>query len=309
MKVDNLSFRKLAKLNKWGKSEKNINLKKLTTFKIGGCGKYFLQVNTIENLLDVVGYLEKNNFEYYIIGAGSNILASSKGYGGVLIKLGGDFSQIETFEDTLECGSGVSLGEVISKCRELGLSGMEGAIGIPATIGGAVTMNAGAYDFEMAKIVESVVFLENGKIRFLFKDECLFSYRSSIFQNMKCVILKVRLKLNKSNKETVCEKIKDYAQIRRESQPLNMPSAGSIFKRREDIVVSKCLDECGVKGLSVGDAVVSTKHANFIVNNGDATSEDVIKLINKVKKKFKESYNKELSCEIKLLGEFDETIG
>lgn len=307
MKV--VSFKKLKKLNDKGKCEKNVSFKNLTTFKIGGLAKFFLQINTIENFIKVMDYINAKKLDYFIIGNGSNILASDKGYKGILIKLGGDFDRIEHFENILECGSGVMLGGVLSKARKLCLSGLEDCVGIPATIGGATYMNAGAYNFEMSKVIESVVAYVDGKINYFKKEDCKFGYRKSIFQDNNAIILRVRLKLENGDKKLIDERCKFIIEKRKNSQPLEFPSAGSIFKRMDNLVVSASLDECGIKGLTIGGAEVSNKHANFIINKVNATSSDVIKLINVIKEKFEERYKEKLQLEIRLIGEFDETIG
>ena len=309
MKVSRGDIRRLAKLNKWGECVVNASLKNLTTFKIGGNAKVLLKIKTIESFIKVMDYISKKKLPYFIIGNGSNILASSKGYDGVLIKFAGDFDRIESYENILECGSAVMLGAVLSKSRKLCLSGCEDCVGIPASVGGATYMNAGAYNFEMAKVIESVVAFVDGKIAYFKNEDCAFGYRKSIFQENNAIILRVRFKLSNSTRKEIDERCKEIIGKRKNSQPLECLSAGSVFKRMDNLIVSKCLDDCNVKGLNIGDAEVSQKHANFIINKGNASSQDVVSLINKIKKIFTEKYNEKLETEIKLLGEFDETIG
>lgn len=309
MKVSKNIIRHLKKINKWGECVVNVSLKNLTTFKIGGNAKVLLKINTIESFIKVTDYISKKKLPYFIIGNGSNILASSKGYDGVLIKFGGDFDRIEYYENILEVGSAAMLGAVLAKSKELNLTGFEDSVGIPATVGGATYMNAGAYNFEMSKVVESVVAFVDGKIKYFDNISCEFGYRKSVFQENKAIILRVRFKLEYGDKETISLRCKEVIEKRKNSQPLEFPSVGSVFKRMDNLVVSKCLDDCKIKGIKIGNAEVSTKHANFIINKGNATSQDVVSLINKVKKIFEEKYNERLNCEIKLLGEFDETIG
>lgn len=307
MKGGNLSLNKLKKLNCNGVTLKNFELKNSTTFRIGGKAKYYLEICTIENFIQVMLYLESRQVDYFIIGNGSNLLVSDSGYSGLVIKLKGDFARCEKMQDTvIECGSGVLLSQAYAFARDLGLGGLEDSAGIPATIGGAVVMNAGAYNFEMSKIVDYVVVYMNGKIMYLRNSECLFAYRSSIFQDKKCIVLRVGLNLELSDKESMQNRYLELLKIRKEKLPLSLGNAGCVFRRLESINVSKALDECGFKGLGVGGAVVSDKHANFIVNKGNATSSDVYELINKIKTEFYSRLGIKLSCEIKFLGEFNE---
>jgi len=307
MKVTKISFNTLKKLNKNGETTKFQPLSKLTTFKTGGVAKYFVKISTIESFIKVMWYLKEKNYPFFILGNGSNVLASSKDYNAVIIKLDGDFNRILVKDDEMECGAAVLLPKAFVYARDAGLSGFECGAGIPATIGGATYMNASSYGFEMAKIVDYVVAFNGEKIVYLTNADCKFGYRKSVFQENKFIILRVGFKLKKSTTEEIVKIYQETLQKKRSSQPYEYPSAGCVFKRQEGITVSKMLDDMGAKGLNVGGAKVSEKHANFIINFNNATSEDIFELIKLIKKKFFETYNIKLNTELEFLGDFDET--
>ena len=306
MKVTNIKFSNLKKLNYTGITEKNKELKNLTTFRVGGRAKLYLEINTLECFIKVMTYLKNSNLNIFVLGNGSNVLVSSLGFDGIVIKLKGDFSRISIRGELLEIGAGVMLSQIINFTKNKNLSGFEYGIGIPGTIGGATCMNASAYDFEMSKIIKYVVAYDYDKIIYLKNEDCKFGYRDSIFQHGKYIILRVGVELKKSSRHEIENIIKEVCEKRNISQPLGTYNAGSVFKKKDNICVSKLLDEMGVKGLCVNGAVVSNKHANFIINKGNASSEDVINLIQKIKNMFFEKYKINLELEIKLIGEFNE---
>lgn len=308
MSRQNVSFSKLKKLNKNGLTLKNIDFSQYCTFKCGGRVDILLEITTLDNFFKVIFYLEEINADYFVLGAGSNILCSDKGYHGIVIRLGGDLSRIEYDGEILECGAGVKLVSAYAFARDLGLQGLEDGAGIPATIGGAVCMNAGAYNFEMKNVVDYVVAYSNGKIRYFSNEDCCFGYRDSIFQHEKCIILRVGLRLTIGDKEEIHKRYLEISSMRKSSQPLEYPSAGCVFRREEGVVVSKLLDGCGLKGLTIGGAQVSNKHANFIINIGGATAQNIYDLLILIKKKIRNMANIELHTEIKFLGDFDENI-
>ena len=304
-----IDYRQLKKLNISGDVIKEASLSQMTTFRVGGRAKYLVQVHTLEGLTKVVLYLQNKGIKPFIIGNGSNLLVSDKGYKGVVLQLKGNLAIIErTGETTVECGSGMMISQAYSYCRAIGLKGLECSCGIPATIGGAVYMNASAYEFEMSKIVEYVVAFHNGKIEYLTNEQCQFGYRSSLFSSGDYVIIRVGLRLKSSEISDIDDRCRNTLLRRKVSQPTEYPSAGCVFKRIEGLNVSKMLDDAGCKGLKVGGAEVSSKHANFIINTGNATARDIYQLINVIKSKFYEKYKVKLELEIKLLGEFDEII-
>lgn len=306
MNVCRLQIVALRRLNTDGVVKTNVPFSSLTTLKVGGRARCVLYISSFEGLIKVFDYIKMHNLDYFILGAGSNLLVSDKGYNGVVIKLGGAFERIEVNENgMLECGGGVRLSLAYATARDLGLSGLEVLGTIPATVGGATYMNAGAYEKDMSSVVNYVVALCDGKIRFFKGDECKFGYRSSVFQKNKAIILRVGFNLSVDSKDDIMERFLSVLKKKRESQPLKDYSAGSTFKRIDGLNVSKMLDDMGVKDLSIGGARVSSKHANFIINDGTATSSDIYKLILKIKDMFKEKYNIELQTEIKFLGEFE----
>ncbi len=274
-----------------------------TSFRIGGNADCFCEVRTEEALKKIISACVESGTEYFIIGLGSNLLVNDDGIRGVVIKLGGDFEEIaKTGENTIRCGAGMSLAKVCVFAKNKGLGGMEFAWGIPGSIGGAVYMNAGAYGGEMKDVVVSSRYLdEDGKIKELSGREHDFSYRHSAYTNKKATILDVTLELSPKNKNEIFYLMQDTMEKRKKKQPLNRPSAGSVFKRPEGYYAAALIEDCGLKGASVGDAQVSTKHSGFIVNNGKATAADVKELISKVQSVVKEKTGVELECEVKFV--------
>lgn len=287
-------------------SEENIfidePMKKHTSFKIGGVADIFIKVKSVQELQYIIEVAKKGNILVTIIGNGSNLLVKDNGIRGIVIMLNMDKIEIEDTIVTVEAG--VKLGFLAQKLLKEELTGFEFAAGIPGSIGGAVRMNAGAYGGEMKDIiVETKCLTPSGEIVTLSNEEQKFSYRHSIFTENRYIVLETKIKLQKGNKDKIKAKMDDYAQQRKEKQPISLPSAGSIFKRGTDFVTAKVIDECGLKGFSIGDAQVSTKHAGFVVNNGNATAEDVLKLIEHVQKVVLEKTGKKIELEIEVLGE------
>ena len=300
MKVQKISKSFLQKVNARGVVEFNKDLLRLNTFRISAKSRIYLEINTIENLIDTVDYLHKLNLSIFILGGGSNVLVDN--YSGAVIKLGGDFCHIEEIDDIIEMGSAVQLSNVYKFTLEHSLGGFEESVGIPGTIGGAVYMNASCYGFEMSRLVEYVVAynIDTGKITYFSQDNCLFGYRDSVFKCNKYIILRVGLKLHYLDSDIINQICKDTLNKRNLNQPKGF-SAGCVFKRIDGLNISKMLDDMGIKGKSVNDAIVSDKHANFIMNKGNATSADIKKLIEEIKAEFKKTYNIDLQTEIKYL--------
>lgn len=281
----------------------NEPMKKHTTFKIGGPADIFVKVNDTEELKFVLNLAKNENLPINIIGNGSNVLIKDKGIRGIVLKL--NFNKIiKEDEDTLNIGAGVLLSKLARFAMEEELTGIEFASGIPGSFGGAIYMNSGAYGNEIAdKIISTTYIDENLEIKTITKEEQEFSYRKSIFQKNNWIILSGKIKLEKGNKEEIKRKIEEYSKTRKEKQPLNMPNAGSIFKRGEGFITAKLIDECGLKGYQIGDAQISTLHAGFIVNKGNATAKDILKLIEYTQEKVKEKFNVNIEPEIRILGE------
>lgn len=287
-------------------SEENIfidePMKKHTSFKIGGVADIFIKVKSAKELQYIIEVAKKENILVTIIGNGSNLLVKDNGIRGIVIML--NMNKIEVEDTIVTVEAGVKLGFLAQKLLKEELTGFEFAAGIPGSIGGAVRMNAGAYGGEMKDIiVETKCLTPNGEIVTLSNEEQEFSYRHSIFMENRYIVLETKIKLQKGNKDEIKAKMDDYAQQRKEKQPISLPSAGSTFKRGTDFVTAKVIDECGLKGFSIGDAQVSTKHAGFVVNNGNATAEDVLKLIEHVQKAVLEKTGKKIELEIEILGE------
>ena len=287
-------------------SEENIfidePMKKHTSFKIGGVADIFIKVKSVQELQYIIEVAKKEKILVTIIGNGSNLLVKDNGIRGIVIMLNMDKIEIEDTIVTVEAG--VKLGFLAQKLLKEELTGFEFAAGIPGSIGGAVRMNAGAYGGEMKDIiVETKCLTPSSEIVTLSNEEQKFSYRHSIFMENRYIVLETKIKLQKGNKDEIKAKMDDYAQQRKEKQPISVPSAGSTFKRGTDFVTAKVIDECGLKGFSIGDAQVSTKHAGFVVNNGNATAEDVLRLIEHVQKVVLEKTGKKIELEIEVLGE------
>lgn len=274
-----------------------------TSFRIGGPADVFCEVHSIDALKSIIDICRENSIKWYVIGLGSNLLVSDEGIRGVVIKLGEGFDEITPDgENRIRCGAGVSLAGVCVYARNNGLGGAEFAWGIPGSVGGAVFMNAGAYGGEMKDIVVSSRYLdERGNICELKGQQHDFSYRHSAYSGRDVVILDVTFELYPKNKNDILFLMQDTMEKRRKKQPLNRPSAGSVFKRPEGYYAAALIDQCGLKGVSVGDAQVSEKHAGFIVNNGKASAKDVHELIEKVQAAVKEKTGVELECEVRFI--------
>ena len=280
-------------------------MKKHTNFKIGGNADVFVIAKNIEEIKCVIKFSKENNIPLTILGNGSNVLVSDKGIRGIVLQIGLKEIKVEKHENALiEVDAGAMLGALAQILLKQSISGFEFAAGIPGSIGGAIRMNAGAYGGEMKDIVKNVTVLnEKGEINILTNEECEFSYRHSRFTNSKEIIIKATLELPFGNENEIKAKMDEYAQSRKEKQPLNLPSAGSTFKRGADFITAKLIDECGLKGYTSGNAQVSTLHAGFVVNLGNATAQDVLSVVSHVKQVVLEKTGKQIELEIELLGE------
>lgn len=280
-------------------------MRKHTNFKIGGNADVFVIAKNIEEIKCVIKFSKENNILLTILGNGSNVLVSDKGIRGIVLQVGTKEIKIEKQKNALvEVEAGVMLGALAQVLLKQSISGFEFAAAIPGSIGGAIRMNAGAYGGEMKDIVKDVTVLnEKGEISVLTNEECEFSYRHSRFTDSKEIVIKVTLKLPLGNEAEIKAKMDEYDQSRREKQPLNLPSAGSTFKRGSDFITAKLIDECGLKGYTSGDAQVSTLHAGFVVNLGNATAQDVLNVVNHVKQVVLEKTGKQIELEVELLGE------
>lgn len=275
----------------------NESLSKYTTYKVGGIAKYIVYPASIEKLVELVKLLRENNIKFKIVGNGSNLIFSSKEYEGVIIKLN-NLNKV-TYNDTIvDVEAGYSAIRLSLETANMGLTGLEFASGIPGAIGGLTFMNAGAYLSEMSKVVVDATVLDsNNNVLTVSNEDLGFTYRHSLCSEKGYIVLSVRLKLEHGNKEEILALIEDRRQRRIESQPLDYPSAGSVFRNPEGLSTWKLIDDLGLKGYSIGGATVSTKHANFIINENNATAENIRELILYVKNKVKEAYGIDLICE------------
>lgn len=277
--------------------------KNIQHLKFGGLADVFVKVKTQEELKFILEYAKKSNIPITIIGNGSNVLVKDKGIRGIVLKL--DFNTVVKEDDTtLFAGAGVLLPKLARIALEEELTGIEFLSGIPASLGGAIYMNSGAYGGQIGdKVISSTYIDENLEIKNITNKEHEFSYRKSIFQKKNWVIINSKIKLEKGNKNEIKRKMDEYSFSRKTKQPVNMPSAGSTFKRGKDFVSAELINKCGLKGYSIGDAMVSNMHSGFIINKGNATAKDVLQLIQYVKTKVKEKFNIDIEEEIKILGE------
>ncbi len=279
-------------------------LKNYTSFKIGGKADRVCLVPSPETLKDVVRLLKDEDIPHFVIGKGSNLLVSDTGFRGVVLKLCEEFSEIKLIsEDEISCGAGVNLSNLCIFAKNNGLSGLEFAYGIPGCVGGAVYMNAGAYGGEMKDVIKTATHMtKDGEFASLNNEQMKLSYRKSIYTKSENVICSVILKLNKGDKDEISSKMDETLKKRVDKQPLEYPSAGSTFKRPEKGYASALVDECGLKGKSVGGAMVSEKHAGFLINYDNATCEDMLGLIEEVKKEVYDKKGIMLECEVELIG-------
>ncbi|MCI8632243.1 MAG: UDP-N-acetylmuramate dehydrogenase [Lachnospiraceae bacterium] len=280
----------------------NYPMKRLTTMRVGGPAAYVVTPSTAEQVKAIIQLCQENGLKFFIMGKGSNILASDEGFQGVIIKLESDFQKIRFQNNIIEAECGASLSALAKKAADRGLSGLEFASGIPGSLGGAIYMNAGAYGGEMKDIIQEVTVMDTtGAIRHLDKTELALGYRSSIFQSKSWIILRGILQLEEGDPERIKLKIKELAEKRVTKQPLDLPSAGSVFKRPEGYYAAALIEEAGLKGHAVGGAMVSPKHAGFIVNTGEATCEDVLTLIRHIQKCVEERSGVRLVPEVRYL--------
>lgn len=261
----------------------NCSLSEHTTFKIGGNCSFLIEINSANSAAELVKYLRANEIKYAILGKGSNIIASDSGYDGVILHFGKEFSNISVYNTKVCADAGASLAAVCHKAQENGLSGMENLYGIPGSVGGGLYMNAGAYGSEMKDVVISAEYIdEEGNISSISVRDMMLSYRHSLFSERNCIITSVVFELTSGDSEKINQDMAECMHKRITKQPLEYPSAGSTFKRPEGSYASLLIEQCGLKGMSVGGAEVSTKHSGFVINKGGATCKDVLELCRRV---------------------------
>lgn len=280
-------------------------MKNHTTFRIGGPADALALPKTPEEVAEVVRFCHEHAQPYYVLGNGSNLLVSDEGYRGLVLQLYRNFNDIQVNGETITVQSGAMLAAVARTAYQTGLTGLEFASGIPGTIGGAVVMNAGAYGGEMKNVLKEVTVLtKEGEVLVIPAKALELGYRTSVIPKNGWIVLGAVLQLKKGDQEQILARMEELKEQRITKQPLDLPSAGSTFKRPEGYFAGKLIMDAGLRGFTVGGAQVSEKHCGFVVNRGDATAADVWELICEVKRRVKEMTGVELEPEVKLLGDF-----
>ena len=280
-------------------------MKRHTTFRIGGPADFFLLPSTVDEVRGILEICREEELPYFILGNGSNLLVSDKGYRGVIIQLDRNFSNISVEGNEICASSGALLSQIAAAARNASLTGFEFAGGIPGTLGGAVFMNAGAYGGELKDVLkEAVVMTEQGEILTLPVEKLDMGYRTSRIKKAGYLVLEARLVLEQGDMDKIRDITKDLTEKRVSKQPLEYPSAGSTFKRPEGYFAGKLIMDAGLRGYQVGHAQVSEKHCGFVINKGNATAADVLTLIENVREKVQEQFGVTLEPEVKFLGEF-----
>jgi len=282
------------------KVKTKIPLSRYTTFKIGGEADFFIEPTDVRELRKILKIAKRNNLRIYILGAGSNLLVSDEGVRAVVIRLSSDyFKKIKFLGNYVWVGAGLKVSRLLKSCLENGLGGIEFLTGIPATLGGAIFMNAGTNEGCIGDFVEEVKVMDyNGKIKKLKRNSLDFGYRCSNLRNF--IIIEALLRLIKKDKKEIRDKMDYFMNYRRLTQELSYPSCGCIFKNPNGFFAGKLIEDCKLKGKSIGDAQVSQKHANFIINRNSASAKDVLKLIDYIKGKVKKKFNIDLELEIEI---------
>ena len=285
--------------------KQNEPMKNHTSFKIGGPAEFYIKITSIKELQKILEFAKKEKIKITILGNGSNVLVSDSGIKGIVIRTNLKEIKIEPKEQNkieITIDDATPIGFLAQKLLKEEITGFEEISGIPGTIGGAILMNAGAHGKEMKDIVTEITAIDyNGKIHKFTNEQAKFTYRNSIFSSGKYIILQAKIILEKGNAKEIKAKMDEYAQFRKEKQPIEYPSAGSTFKRGTDFITAKLIDEAGLKGYTIGGAKVSEKHAGFIINKGDATAQDVLDLAKYVTDKVYEKFGKKIEFEIKIV--------
>lgn len=274
-----------------------------TTFRIGGLADCFVQLENTEQLIKVRKYLSQVGVPFFVLGNGSNLLVSDEGFRGVILQIGPKMNRVTVEGSVIVAQAGASMAQIARTAMEHELTGMEFASGIPGTIGGGVVMNAGAYGGELSRIVTQVnVVNSEGEIMELDNETMEFGYRTSTIRNNSFTVTEVILRLEKGDRQQIRERMEELAARRREKQPLEYPSAGSTFKRPAGHYAGQLIMEAGLRGFQCGGAKVSDKHCGFVINTGNATAEDVRKLIREVQARVRDQFNVDLETEVLFLG-------
>lgn len=282
--------------------ERNHSLAEHTSMKIGGACDILARPVSEAALADMINVCRRGGIPYFILGRGSNVLISGNGWRGAVLLIGRELGGIAVDGEYVVVGAGAGLAQVCMAAADAGLGGMEFAYGIPGSVGGALYMNAGAYGGEMSDVTESCRYIgEDGEIHEMAAADMKLRYRGSIFSESRLCILSVRLKLFPKNTEAIRARMDELMQKRREKQPLEYPSCGSTFKRPDGYFAAALIEECGLKGYAIGGAQVSEKHSGFVINRGGASFDDVMRLVEHIKRTVKEKKGIELECEMLIL--------
>ena len=281
-------------------------MKSHTTFRIGGPAEVFIMPKSVKQVQMAVKICQEEQIPYFILGNGSNLLVSDRGYRGVIIQMDRNMGEIQVEGTEIQAAAGALLSSIAVAARRESLTGFEFAGGIPGTLGGAVVMNAGAYGGEMKDVLKEVTVMDgDGKIFTLPASELEMGYRTSIIKTAGYLVLSARITLSRGKEEDIKARTRELSEMRTQKQPLDYPSAGSTFKRPEGYFAGKLIMDSGLRGYSVGGAMVSEKHCGFVINKGNATAEDVVSLMKHVTEVVQEKYGVTLEPEVKFLGEFD----
>ena len=283
----------------------NAPMSKYTSFKTGGNADLLIIPASIDSLQEIIKKCKELNIKPFVMGNGSNLLVTDNGYKGVIIKIGSNLSSMKLLdENTIECETGTMMKALCNFALDNSLTGLEFAFGIPGNLGGAVYMNAGAYGGEMKDVLYSCTHIDSdGNIGTLTKDQLNLGYRRSAYTDNGYTIISATLKLQKGDKIAIKEAMNDKLRRRKEKQPLEFPSAGSTFKRPEGYFAGALIEDCNLKGYSIGGAQVSEKHAGFVINRGGATSTDILNLIKYIQDTVFEKHGVKLETEVKIIGE------
>lgn len=288
-------------LKKFANVECDVPLSKMTTLRIGGIAKYVVYPENQYSLNGVLEIAKANGLPVKVFGKGSNILCSDNPFDGVIVRLDRYFNHYYFNEETLVAEAGCSIIALSMEAMKQSLSGLEFASGIPATVGGVTYMNAGAYKSSMQDIITRVSVFRNGEIEWLSLEECEFGYRTSVFQkHPDWIIIAVEMKLQKSDEKEIRELMDSRRKRRYDSQPLDKPSAGSVFRNPESVPAWKLIEGIGYRGKRIGDAMVSEKHVNFLINAGQAKANDYLMLVKEIQEKVKEKYGIDLFLEVEI---------
>lgn len=281
----------------------NADMSRYCTYKAGGSARYLISVENIEELREALKMAKEKKLDSFILGRGSNVLVRDGGYDGIIIRLSGEFTLIESTQNVITAGAAATNVEVCVLARDEGLSGIEFLHGIPGSIGGAVFMNAGAYGSEICDYVDEVTFMdEDYNVLAKPSKDIDFGYRHTEFMDGGGIIISVKLRLTPSSADAVASKMDALLNKRTSKQPMNYPSCGSVFKRPSGGYAAKLIEDAGLKGASIGGAEVSTKHSGFIINKGEATANDITDLIKLVQKRVKKNSGIDLKTEVRIIG-------